>query len=753
MFEDIFSIITILAVVALLAFYLFFKKKDGKDWVYAVYFLVVVITGTTLYALGLSYKNDGDTAFSPMFIFSKALASVLKSFGGDFNASALAKIAEDYPWIAVAAFVNYLAAVLLTFLLAIKLFGKNIVNRLKVFANSFLSQRIVVGYGEQAQIFLKNITGKKWRTTVILESDNKKKRTDLIEEGYAVLVIADGVEKRKAGNDELTVATYEALKKAGAFRAKRDTKIIAMSENDEQNLLVAKIVTEYIKGKIKPERNAKGKIKLSDEQTISLKAINLRAFIMYSFWDRTEHFAFTEYALGKVRFFNPYEIRARKFATDNPVTSMIPAAWVDMKKAKLRKTYGIGNIFVGFGWTNKQILKKSICNNQLLGVDYKALIVDKAAKKHEKQFKNGAIGLFRPELKSEIDENGEKRYFASPNEESRFDFNELDVLSLDFYDRVRDEVKNNDFSVIVIALGDDKLSLETALELRQKLYESDLLTAERDGTKYARVKIFVKIIEKSVFSDKSLLNNGGECEIRTFGADKEILTEEYIVGEKLDVIAKRIANEYCDNSSSAVAAFTKWDTLPDIERESNRYVAMSIRTKLNLLGFELKESDEPQDVAIERAYSEAYGMERAAAQQVAVKKQWNNGDFSDGYIDFPERVGDTIKIADTARNNLARLEHQRWNAFYFSSGWTKLEKSKITVDFRKDLKAKQHACLTVFEELDKLRDLQAGDGADAQAKSNADTVRYDFFLNDKLFGNLKGSGYAVTLKGEDRLDG
>lgn len=756
MIESVFSIITIIAVVALFVFYFFFKKKDGKDWIYAVFFLTAFITGIILFSLALSYKKDGDTSFSPLYLIASSIGLALKSFGGDFDASTLSALAKDNTLFAIASFVHYIVSVVLTFIVAIKIFGKNAINRVHVFINSLRAKYIVIGASGQAEIFLDNLDfNQRKHTTVILDANQKEKKKDLMSKGFAVVVIKDGKDlaQKKAINDKNNFAksTFMALKTSGFSRTTNNTKIIAMSKDDEQNLLIAKLVTEYIKEQINPEKSAKGKIKLTSEQSEKLQHINLKAYIMYSSWDRAEHFTFTDYALGRIRFFSPAEMRARKFAIENPITSMIPTTWIDVEKAKLKKSYNIGNIFVGFGITNKQILEKSICNNQLLGVDYNAFVIDKNAKNHEKQFHNSAIGLFRPELKSGKDEKGQDRYFKNPSEKNKFVFEEQDALYLEFYEKICEEVERNDFATVIVALGNDKLSLETALELRQKLHERDLLVGETDRQAYQRVKIFVKIIEKTVFSDESLLNHASDCKIKTFGADKEVLSEEYIINEKLDTIAKRIANEYCDNSSKEVAEYTKWDGLPEIERDSNRYAAMSIRTKLNLLGFELKESNEEQDNAVAKLYEATYGMNFANRQQATVNKQWTTNDFSDGYVDFPER-DEKGNIADTARNNLARLEHQRWSAFYLSNGWTKLEKAKVTADVRKDVQAKQHACLTVFEELEKLRDLQASDAvtkkgvSEEHAKSDEDTVRYDYFLMDKLLGNLKDSSYVVLKR-------
>ena len=74
----------------------------------------------------------------------------------------------------------------------IKLFGKNAVNRIRVFVNSIRSRYIVIGASGQAEIFLRSFDCKKRkRTTVILEAGQKDKKKDLTFRGFAVLVIKD----------------------------------------------------------------------------------------------------------------------------------------------------------------------------------------------------------------------------------------------------------------------------------------------------------------------------------------------------------------------------------------------------------------------------------------------------------------------------------------------------------------------------------------------------------------------------------
>jgi hypothetical protein len=128
------------------------------------------------------------------------------------------------------------------------------------------------------------------------------------------------------------------------------------------------------------------------------------------------------------------------------------------------------------------------------------------------------------------------------------------------------------------------------------------------------------------------------------------------------------------------------------------------------------------------------------------------------FVDFAER-DDKGNIIDNARNNLARLEHQRWNTLHLVSGWTKLPIGEVTADTRQDEKAKQHACITTFEGLSDLRERQANDALTREEKNgknysidkalfDADTICYDFDMMDRLLDNLKDSGYFIVLAGE-----
>ena len=794
--ETSISILSIVAIIVVVSLYVYKKKEKDQDWVYVVYFVTVLITGTMLYSMGLIYGEDENTTFSPLFVLGKAISAALWSFLGDFNVAALSPLAKENIFFAVACFVNFVAAVSLTALVMIKILGKKIVNAIRVIYISWRPNTVILGSSPHAMVYLNNLDAtKRKRTIVILEPKNNGKKNELLNLGFSVITVRTGKPKKHTpeGKSDNYRNLYYALWYVNVFNNKHSTNVIALSEDEDYNMLAAKVIVDYIQTKVCPKKDEGGRVKaLTKKQEKKCEPLKLTAHIAYSALERAEHIAFIEYALGKVRFFNIHEIMAHKFAIENPITSMIPPEWINTEKARLyderddgHREYRVGHIIVGFGDSNQQILKKCICNNQILGKDFNALVIDKDADRLEKQLRVIAPGLFDKKDKngkiqygSELMQaDGNSNYFEQPKESNKIVFAKVDVNTVDFYQIVASEIaghsgkKGYDFSQIIIALGDDKLSIETALELRQQLFDRKLLKGEIGDLKYDRVKIFVKVSEKGTITDNDLINDkyGLGNNIIVFGADSDVLTETYVVHEDLDFIAKRLANDYWEIATCGKDpgsdqcrhnVVTKWESLTEFKRDSNRFAAMAIRTKLNLLGFELmmEKSGKTRNTDEEtiKAYSRAYGTEKAEKQRAEKTKATKDGSK---FVDFMERDKKN-KIIDNARNNLALLEHQRWNALSYVCGWTKLPKSEVTAKSRQNEKARQHACITTIDGLQELRKIQAESmiikekkiGTPDEEKernrelNNADTVCYDFDVMDRLFLNLNNSNHYVIKK-------
>jgi hypothetical protein len=783
--ETILTLITV-AAMALLLYKLLkkAKRRRGDDSAAVIlWWLIVLVSGFALYlyaALQIPKAETQDLISYLLSSIALSAKSAIKMFGFDFYYGEVKHVANNSIPYSVAITVCYFAAILWTTLMAKNLFFPGITNGVKVWLRANLPQGkngchyIIVGCEKSMRVFLENMRGgnvKKKNITIItgIPLKNGASSTayfkDFIEDGYAVI-------RGKA--DEA------ALVRAGVGNVGRRARVIAITECDKQNLAVADIITQKISSAVKSHPDAE--LRYGE----AMDSINLEAYIMYSFIERTEHFAFAESAGGKVEFFNPYELRVRDFFWKHPITGFIPHL-IDTGKARLAgefrtdgkiykpdgHEYTVKHIFVGFGSANYQMLKGSILTGQLLGCDYNATIYDENIREgkpsiRQAMFMNHASGLFGGTETMEGEE-----YFRSPSEKYKINFKNGNALTRDFYTSANncliEEVKGNDFTLIYIALGEDKLSVETACEIRQCLYEHGI---EQDN-----LRIFVKICEESVFNSDLVINNQRNIPIKIecFGLDKSILTQNNIMNESLDGFAKMVTNK---NHK------TSWARLTETKRDSNRQAAMTIKTMLNLLGFDLAEKWDAEGRVKGEDYYKAYkrgcgsdkiskiielSMEIAArdAEIESIKKnaareevedaigelEKKKGERSSYILDYIEQSGGVI--GDTPRNNLARLEHLRWNTFHLVHGWTKLPKGRVGAgnSGRQNKLTKQHACITTFEELISLRELQAEkmrekDAALSleEARSAVDTIWYDYNVMDELPVRL-GSDWGIRRRG------
>jgi hypothetical protein len=656
--ENIVSIAAIIAVVSGLLFFILssLRRKEGKLPI-VVYFICAFVSLSALNWLGY---NSGDEGTPWIFRIGTTMGITMTMFGQEYDGGHAAPLAQTNFLYGAAMTVCYLGALLCTILVIIQVFFKSAKNAVRVTINAKRRETIIIaGIGYTTELLLQSMNDKEKRAvTIILDSEDDELKKECL--GRGLTVIAAAVDEN-------------SLAKAGLYKGKsrgmaRDKVFISLLPDDERNLTAARAVIAGMR------KNS---------------SAGFKAYIQYTDIDRAEHFKFSEQAGGAICFFNPHEKVARAFLSRRPVTSLMPKHFIDTSAARMKKKYRIGHVFAGFGNTNIQMLKKSLIIDQLPGCDYRSLAIDADIEKQAAIFRNSSRGLFR----QTVAEEEEALFFPPPEEVCDIEFASINTHSREFYERVIAEVKANDFTVVVVSLGDDKLSAETAMEIRQWAYENDI-PAEK-------LRIFIKVKKHSALSANDVLNpDGSDITIEPFGFEEDIFNFNAITDEDADMLAVHIAENYSGGGSGC-----RWENLINHERDSNRYAALSIKPKLNLMGFDLLfDGNAEQDPAIIAAFQSAY--------------------------------------ADSeVQENLARLEHQRWNLYYLVSGWLPLPKAEVTAASHKNQRKRKHACITTFEGLEELARLR---GALASKDFSVfDTRPYDYDLMNNLLGNIKDTKYRI----------
>ena len=655
------SITAICAVLSALAFLIYSSlQKKMEKLSMAVYFFCVFISLSVLNWLGYNLE----AGFTPwIFRLGTAIGITMTMFGQEYDGTHVAALAESSFLYGAAMTLCYLGALSCTVLIIVQVFFKGVKNSIRIFINARgLGGRtvIIAGIGYAAELILQSLNEKeKSGVTIILDNEDNELKKECLNRDLTV--IAAALDKT-------------SLAKAGLYNGRKNI-FISLLPDDERNLTAAHAVVAGIKENNKTAFNA---------------------YIQYTNIDRAEHFKLSDKAKGAVNFFNPHEKTARTFLSRWPVSSLIPKYFIDTSAARMKKAYRIGHIFTGFGKTNIQMLKKSLVIDQLPQCDYRALVIDLNIEDQANIFKNSCRGLFR---ESRADAQSAD-YFPPPEEKCDIEFASMNVLSKEFYKRVTDEIKANDFTIAVVSLGDDKLSAETAMEIRQWAYENDIPSE--------KLRLFIKVQKKSVISDDGVLNpenpsDKSAIRIEPFGFEEDLYNFSAIIDEDADMLAVHIAENYSGGGSG-----TKWEMIINHERDSNRYAALSIKSKLNLMGFDLiYDGDNKQNPSYIEEFKTTYA-----------KKE--------------------------IRDNLARFEHQRWNLYYLVSGWLPMPKAEVTAESRKNQRKRKHACLTTFEGLEELARLQGK--LASKDFSGYDTRAYDYDLMNNLLGNINDTKYRIVKR-------
>jgi len=244
----------------------------------------------------------------------------------------------------------------------------------------------------------------------------------------------------------------------------------------------------------------------------------------------------------------------------------------------------------------------------------------------------------------------------------------LDSASLEFYQDKLWQKKN--LTNIYLCYEEEDKNLDIAINLQ------DTTFVQACATKSLRSKIFIAIYNDLGLSRKITRNNELFKNFYTFANFQEAITWENIIDERLDLVAKLINNAYSGTKAiNKDELEQKWLKLDIFKRESNRAQAMHIDTKLLALGL--------QKVTSPRGLEERLAINTIAFKKALAKALGEEVDIDNpNWYKFPKRF-------DTIISQLARAEHNRWNAFHYLHGWS--------YSPTRDDKAKKHNCLLPLE--------------------------------------------------------
>lgn len=462
--------------------------------------------------------------------------------------------------------------------------------------------------------------------------------------------------------------------------------------------------------------------------------------------------------------FSKYELMARRFVVDYPITKYIPRSFYN-DNCTIKSDKEINVVFVGFGKVNYQLFRMCAMQFQFARqtggkleshpVNYH--ICDNAdAMLHNEFFSR---------IEYEFDEVFSDCDFPKPEKICELKRHKIDINSVEAKQLFKSMVKKNSFTYFIVSLDSDLADASYAQTVMRLLDGDD------------NYRIFVRAKNKS--GEK--LNDIND-RIIYFGEEKNLYTHDNIINDDLTELAQRINLLYREidgapswltklrdvTSGSAEQRgaelrkkladpkikdfmLERWAELPHIEQASNLYHALNLPFKLNLLGFEIVKKDEKDDNAV-------------CASRDDFNKKYVNSGRKDKYNDYAFYFG------TESSNVLAYIEHARWNALYILYDYKQMKKADMKVETTKNEKdqpelsmphknidLKEHACITTYYGLSELiaykyENLYPDEALSPEIykdnprlKKLSKVYNFDYMDLDRIYDEIVSMGYVLTF--------
>lgn len=473
---------------------------------------------------------------------------------------------------------------------------------------------------------------------------------------------------------------------------------------------------------------------------------------VYVFGDREFEDIYSKYeaaSRGCLHYVNEYQQIALDFIDRYPLPLFMDERHIDYETSLLREEAQFNVVMIGFGRTNQQIFLSMVANDQFITQDSAGHIAEKQVqyhlfdKCHTGDHKNLNHNYFRYRY-GFYDKNGLRvnsdDYLPLPALPSAERYHSLDINDEKFYEDLRGVIsaKAGAVNFIVVSLGMDYASIDIANKIAAKVAEWEL----------GNTHIFVRIREESISRDATIFFDTGLC--HPFGTEKGVVYDyAHIIQEKFTEMAimrnfvydieRDMKHDHITKEERISSRLRWYVSRSSIERESNVYACLALRSKLLLMGLDCRREQDAGEALSEEAYFSIYAK----------------GDMPEivmGETGHVQAVRYPLEEKNSRRRTMAMQEHLRWNAYMIMKGFIPADKKRILTE--KDAEGKytngknytmrRHGNLTTFDGLVQFRKMIAA--RDGCSEAACDVIKYDYQLLDGAWWLLKNNGYKIVRR-------
>jgi len=666
---DLISIILFVLTMVLIGSIVFLDLSKYKYY----YFGAIIVLGVALYTYGLIYQDPNPNYLD---VVLKAFGNTSQILRGIFRTSEIMPRINNDLLFLISAYAIHVLGFGYTYILVFAIFFKNLNLRMRFHLQKVRPHVLVLADDDRIKYFMESFDAnslarhKRFKMNVALSKTLLQSKE--IKTNY----------RYKPG-----VTSFDVQHQSLAHLLGNDTQsyIVSLITKEEDVLaLIAQLNTYFRKH----------------------PSSTIKVYVLYNQDARLPVYeSFSEYR-HRINFFSYHQLVARSFLFDYPLTRLLPYGMIQTEKASLKKA-SIAYHLVGYGLTNQAIYQHLYTTNQFPNPS-SSLLSDWFGKEplHYHLYDRRPI----PEPKNSLNraQKLNKNELPLPNLSSQTHTHTVQRYiegMLPFLNQ------KHDAQFVIIALDSDLENLQILQEVRDYVLKFKL---------HSKVTIFVQLMNKT-YADHSQLFQ--DSFIHVLGQGDAMYNLRHIISPTLTTMA--------ENIFSLLHPKDNFDRLQFQEKKAYLYEAVSIRFRLNLMGFDLVQQDKGIS---ERRYLEAYDPLQLRPENLDHLRARNDADIAKY---FPKKI--------TPRSLLAQQEHLRQSAFGLSQGYIPMRLNDfITHGVIRHEETNEDVRITTFESLGTIQKaLREKRGASFPESD----VIYPYFVTfDHLYLVLKNTPFKVIDK-------
>ncbi len=484
---------------------------------------------------------------------------------------------------------------------------------------------------------------------------------------------------------------------------------------------------------------------------------------VYTSGDQSSLYSRIANSYGCIQLVDKYKLIAFEFVRNNPLPTFLSDKEFDFKQSLLKRNVDISVFFVGFGKVNQEIFKAYVSTNQFVTKDEGNIAIKPVHyfifdNKNPKSNRDLTFTYNRYEREFYcLDDDSKQKslrvkeddYLPLPSAPAETSFFNLDIDSEEFYACIKEKITANpkSINVMIVSIGKDYENQDIAFKL-ESLVSS--WSAEDNTHFYVRKQQECDEAGRAILPNCDKIIPFGEvyCNPYDFkniqGDDSFKLALDMHKYYSIKNAIQRKKASTIDIYAELKDAEKYWYvgdeencTKSKLYRDSSLYQALSIRSKLLMLGM---------DVCKKNMSCEATALTKEEYMRI-----YADGDCPSDYINASESSTNytfAIRNIDDIRsgkrpNNMAIQEHLRWNAYMICQGFVPENKNNIG-ESKKDYLKRYHACLTTYEGLLDYRKMVSE--LEGISENEADVIKYDYTIMDDAWSIMNNAGYQIVLR-------